>query len=339
MKAIVYSETGDPSVLRLVDRDVPEPGPGEVRVRIHVSGVNPTDWKNRSGSARPMQFPEVTPHHDGAGVVDAVGPGVDGLQAGDRVWTLMAAHGRPGGTAQEFTVLPTHAVMPLPDDASFEVGASLGVPAVTAHRALTVAENGPRRLAPKALDGFTVLVAGGAGAVGHAAIQLARWAGATVIATISGPEKAALATAAGAHHVVNYREGDPAAAIRTAAPDGVDIIVDVAVTRNIDLDLAVLKNHGTIASYADDGGAELKLNVRQNMMLNTRFQFLVLYTLSREALAAGAGDVGAAVRDGALPVGEEHGLPLVRFPLAETAAAQRAVEEGAVGKVLVDVRA
>jgi NADPH:quinone reductase len=339
MKAIVYSETGDPSVLRLVDREVPEPGPGEVRIRIHTSGVNPTDWKNRSGSARPLEYPEATPHHDGAGVVDAVGPGVDRFAEGDRVWTYMAALGRPGGTAQEFTVLPTSALAPLPDNASFELGASLGVPAITAHRALTVAENGPRRLAPKALDGLTVLVAGGAGAVGHAAIQLARWAGATVISTVSGPEKAALATAAGAHHVVNYREGEPAAEIRRVATDGVDIIVDVAVAKNIDLDLAVLKNHGTIASYADDGGAKLELNVRQSMMLNVRYQFLVLYTVGQEALAAGAEDVNAAVRDGALPVGEEHGLPLLRFPLAETGAAQQAVEDGAVGKVIVDVSA
>jgi NADPH2:quinone reductase len=338
MKAIIYSETGDPSVLRLVERDVPEPGPGEVRVRIHFSGVNPTDWKNRSGSARPLQFPAAPPHHDGAGVVDAVGPGVEGLKQGDRVWTVMAALNRPGGTAQEFTVLPAHSVVPLPDNASFELGASLGVPAITAHRALTVAENGPRRLAPKALDGFTVLVAGGAGAVGHAAIQLARWAGATVVATVSGPEKAALATAAGAHQVVNYREGDPAAEIRDRNEDGVDIVVDVSIARNIDLDLAVIKNHGTIAAYADDG-ASLQLNVRQNMMLNTRFQFLVLYTVGHAALTAAAEDVTAAVRDGALPVGEEHGLPLLLFPLAETAEAQRAVENDAVGKVLVQVSA
>ncbi|MEV6495735.1 NADPH:quinone reductase, partial [Actinoplanes sp. NPDC051633] len=117
------------------------------------------------------------------------------------------------------------------------------------------------------------------------------------------------------------------------------IIVDVAVAKNIDLDLAVLKNHGTIASYADDGGAKLELSVRQSMMLNVRYQFLVLYTVGQEALAAGAEDVNAAVRDGALPVGEEHGLPLLRFPLAETGAAQQAVEDGAVGKVIVDVSA
>lgn len=335
MKAIIYSETGKPSVLRLVDRDIPEPGPGEVRVRVVVSGINPTDWKNRS--APEMPFPEVTPHHDGAGVIDAVGPGVQGHAVGDRVWTYMAAAGRPTGTAQEFTVIPERAAVRLPDGVSFDVGASLGVPAITAHRALTVAEDGPRRLGPGALDGSTVLIAGGAGAVGHAAIQLARWAGATVITTVSGPAKAALATAAGAHHVINYREGDPAAEIRAVAPDGVDVIAEVAPGANMKLDLAVLKNRGTIAIYANNGGNTFSLEIGPNLVLNSRFQFLLLYTVGDAALAAAAEDITAALDAGALPVGEAHGLPLVRYPLAETADAQAAVEADAVGKVVVDV--
>jgi NADPH:quinone reductase len=182
-----------------------------------------------------------------------------------------------------------------------------------------------------------VLAAGGAGAVGHAVIQLARWAGATVISTVSGPEKARLATAAGAHHVINYREGDPATEIREIAPDGVDIVAEVALGANLELDLAVLRTRGTISTYANDGGKPVELNVLRNMVLNTRLQFLVLYTAGSEARAAAAEDVAAAVGDGALPVGEEHGLPLVRFPLDSTADAHRAVESGAVGKVLVDV--
>jgi NADPH2:quinone reductase len=337
MKAIIYRDNGEPDVLQLVERDPPAPGPGEVRVRVAVSGVNPTDWKTRAGATNPMRFPEVIPHLDGAGVVDAVGAGVDRSRVGQRVWLFMATAGRPTGTAAEFTVVPAQQAMPLPDGAGFDLGASLGVPALTAHRALTVAEDGPRRLRPGALDGRVVLAAGGAGAVGHAAIQLARWAGATVISTISGPEKARLATAAGAHHVINYREGDPTGAIRGIAPDGVDIVAEVALGANLPLDLAVLRTRGTIATYANDGGKPVALDVRQNMMLNTRFQFLVLYTVGAEALAAAAEDVAAAVRDGALPVGEEHGLPLVRFPLHRTADAHRAVESGAVGKVLVDV--
>ncbi|WP_433362536.1 NADPH:quinone reductase [Actinoplanes sp. CA-142083] len=337
MKAIIYRDNGGPDVLELADRDVPAPGPGQVRVRLAVSGVNPTDWKTRSGATNPKQHPEIIPQLDGAGVIDAVGDGVDAGRVGQRVWLYLAGAGLPGGTAAEFTVAPAGRAVPLADEAGFDVGASLGVPALTAHRALTVAEDGPRRLRPGTLDGKVVLAAGGAGAVGHAAIQLARWAGATVISTVSGPEKARLATAAGAHHVVNYREGDPAAEIRAIAPEGVDIVAEVALGANLALDLAVLRTRGTIATYANDGGKPVELDVRQNMMLNTRFQFLVLYTVGEQALAEGAEDVAAAVRDGALPVGEEHGLPLVRFPLGRTADAHQAVEDGAVGKVLVDI--
>jgi NADPH:quinone reductase len=340
MKAIVYSHTGDPSVLNLVDREVPEPGPGEVRIRVVYSGVNPTDWKSRRGS-RPgesLTFAEIVPNQDGAGVVDKVGPGVSGLEVGDRVWLSLAAHQlASGGTAQEFTVLPTNRVHPLPDSASFELGASLGVPAVTAHRALTVAEDGPSRLAPGALSGKVVLVAGGAGAVGHAAIQLARWAGATVITTVSSAEKAALATAAGAHQVVNYRDSDAAAEIRRFSPDGVDLIVEVAPAQNAGLDLAVIRNRGSIAVYANNGGDTFMLDVRRHFALNVRYQFLLLYTVGQSALDAAAEDVSAAVRDGALAVGEEAGLPLRRFDLAHTADAHAAVEDAAVGKVLIQV--
>lgn len=339
MKSVVYTETGPSSVLRLVERDVPEPGPGEVRVRVVVSAVNPTDWKSRGGASRVAmpQASELTPNQDGAGVVDAVGPGVDEFRPGDRVWLYLAAHQRPTGTAQEYTVVPADRVVRLPDEAGFDIGASLGVPAMTAHRALTVSEDGPRRLAPGALTGTVVLVAGGAGAVGHAAIQLARWAGATVITTVSGPAKAALATAAGAQHVVNYREGDPAAEIRRLAPDGVDLVVEVAPAANLALDLAVIRSRATIAVYATDGGTSFPVDVGPNLVLNTRLQFLLLYTVGTEALRAAADDITAALRAGALPVGEEHGLPLHRFPLADTAGAHDAVESGIVGKVVIDV--
>jgi NADPH2:quinone reductase len=337
MKAIIYRDTGTPDVLRFVDRDLPEPGPGEVRVRVAVSGVNPTDWQARSGAGHPKHFPEITPHLDGAGTIDAVGEGVARGRVGQRVWLFMAAAGRPTGTAAEFTVVPAEQAVPLPDEAGFDVGASLGVPALTAHRALTVTEDGPRRLGPGALDGKVVLAAGGAGAVGHAVIQLARWSGATVVSTVSSPEKARLATAAGAHHVVDYRAGDAAAALREIAPDGVDVIAEVALGANLALDLAVLRTRGTISTYANDGGRPVELDVLRNMVLNARLQFLVLYTAGPEARAAAAQDVAAAVRDGALPVGAEHGLPLLRFPLERTADAHRAVESRAVGKVLVDI--
>lgn len=339
MKAIVYSETGNPSVLHLVDRDIPEPEAGEVRVRIVISGVNPTDWKSRRGSkdGEALPFDDIVPNQDGAGVIDAVGPGIDRLKVGDRVWTALAAYQRAAsGTAQEFTVLPAERVYLLPDAASFELGASLGVPAITAHRALTVAADGPSRLSPGALAGRVVLVAGGAGAVGHAAIQLARWAGATVITTVSSPAKGELATSAGAHYAVNYRETDAAAEIRRLAPGGVDLIVEVAPTRNAELDAAVLRNHGLIAVYASTG-EPLTLDIRTHMTLNVRYQFLLLYTLGQEVLDAAAADINAAIIDGALPIGEDAGLPLHRFDLAHTADAHAAVEDNVVGKVLIDV--
>lgn len=342
MKSIVYSETGPaPTVLQLVDRDLPEPAAGEVRVRVVFSGVNPTDWKSRAGGGpgESLPFPEVTPNQDGSGVVDAVGEGVTGLSVGDRVWTYLSAHQRPTGTAQEFTVLPASRVVPLPEGVGLDVGASLGVPAMTAHRALTVWEDGPSRLTPGSLDGAVVLVAGGAGAVGHAAIQLARWAGATVVTTISTDEKAALATAAGAHHVVNYRTDDAATRIREIAPDGVDVVVEVAISQNADLLAEVVAHRASVAIYADNGGDTTTIPIRANMITNTRFQFVLLYTVGEEALQAAVEDVTAALRDGVLPVGEAAGLPLHTFPLAETAAAHEAVEGDVVGKVLIEVSA
>jgi NADPH2:quinone reductase len=338
MRAVVYSKLGDSSVLELVERELPEPHWGEVRVRLAVAGVNPTDWKFRAGAtAATLPFPEIAPGQDGAGVVDAVGNGVSGVSVGDRVWVLLAQHDRPIGTASEYTVVPAEQAVRLPDAASYDVGASLGVPAMTAHRALTLHEDGPTRLGPGALDGRTVLVTGGAGAVGHAAIQLSAWAGATVITTISSDEKAALATAAGAHHVVNYRTDDAASQIKSLAPDGVDVVVDVAIIQNVDLVAAVLKRRGVIAAYANTGGTEVTLPVRAFMGLNARIQFVLLYTMGDDAARAGIEDVTSAVTEGVLEVGEEHGLPLIRYSLEDTAAAHDAVENGAVGKVLIDV--
>ena len=339
MRAIVYTVTGDPTVLRLVDRRPVDPGPREVRVRVAVSAVNPTDCKSRRGAGPggALRFAEVAPNQDGAGTVEAVGPGVTDLAVGDRVWMLLAQHERPTGTAQAMTTLPVERVVRLPDDVSFDVGASLGVPALTAHRALTIAEGGPERLAPGALTGSTVLVAGGAGAVGHAAIQLARWAGATVVTTVSTHEKSELAAAAGAHHVVNYNAGDAAKAIRSVAPDGVDVVVEVAAGQNSALDLEVAATRAAVAIYANEGGGTLALDVRAGMSKNLRYQFVLLYSLGGGPLVAAVSAISDALRDGALPVGREAGLPLHRFSLERTADAHRAVEGGAVGKVLIDV--
>jgi NADPH2:quinone reductase len=336
MRAVVYRRQGDPSVLELVERPMPEPGAGEVRIRVVVSGVNPTDWKSRSGSFGGASVEPTVPDHDGAGIVDAVGDGVSGFSVGDRVWVTLAGDGRPAsGTAQEYTVVPVGRVFPLPSAAGFDLGASVGIPAVTAHRALTVAEDGPPHLHPDALSGRTVLVAGGAGAVGNAAIQLARWAGATVISTVSGDAKATLAAAAGAHHVVRYTDANAAELIRRVAPDGVDVIVEVAAGANAELDQTVLHTRGTISIYANDGGVPFAPDVRRNMGLNARYQFVLLYTVGWERIAAAAADINRAIEDGAFRVGEDAGLPLHLFTLEETAAAHAAVEQGAIGKVLI----
>ena len=338
MRSITYARLGDPSVLELVDKPVPEPGDGEVRIRVHVSGVNPTDWKSRSGTFRGELAEATVPNHDGAGVVDEVGPGVTGLRAGDRVWVTLAGDGRPAsGTAQEFTVVPAERVFVLPAGAGFDLGAGIGIPGITAHRALTVAEDGPAGLRPGALDGRTVLVAGGAGAVGNAAIQLARWAGADVIATVSGEAKARLATAAGAQHVVNYKEAGAAEAIRRVARDGVDLVVEVAAGANAELDLAVLRPRGTISIYANDGGAPVTMDVRRNMGLNARYQFVLLYTVGWDRITAAAADINRAVEDGAFRIGEQAGVPLHHYRLEDTAAAHTAVEHGVTGKVLITV--
>lgn len=338
MKAVTYSATGDSSVLCLGEREEPHPGPGEVRVRIHVSGVNPTDWKARRGSGRSeLPRPQV-PNQDGAGVVDEVGEGVTAFRPGDRVWVWDAAYQRPTGTAQELVVLPERLVVALPDGVSFDEGASFGIPALTAHRALTSYEHAPAELSPGSLDGRTVLVAGGAGAVGHAAIQLAVWAGATVIATVSSHEKAELARAAGAHHVVNYTDPDTAQAIGALAPRGVDIIVEVNVNANAELDVKVAAANATIASYANSPDEDsVSIPVRPSMTKNLRWQFVLTYTVAPESKAAAVRAVAAAAADGVLKVGAEHGLPITRFPLEHTAQAHDAVENGAVGKVLIDV--
>lgn len=339
MRAITYSQPGPSSVLELGEREVAEPGAGEVRVRIVVSGVNPTDWKSRKGSSTIPLEPQLTvPNQDGSGIVDAVGPGVTGFAPGDRVWLGISGWQRPlGGTAQEYTIALAERVFPLPAEAGFDIGASLGVPAVTAHRALTVGELMPSRLSRGSLTGKTVLVAGGAGAVGHAAIQLASWAGATVITTVSSSAKAALTQDAGAHHAVNYRDADAAEQIRALAPEGIDHVVEVAAGANSALDVAVVKPLATIASYANDGGGAVTIDVGASMRLNVRYQWVLIYTMGAEAWAAAGADIAAALRDNALPVGVGAGLPVQRFPLEQTAAAHDAVEGDAIGKVLIDV--
>ncbi len=326
MLAAVYGNGS--TELTLQELPTPEPGPGMVRVKVAVSGVNPTDWKTRKGltgrtpaSADGFQVP----NQDGAGTIDAVGDGVDEARIGERVWLLMAAHNSRYGTAAEYTVLPSEQAITLPDTASFELGASLGVPALTAAYCLTAHEP---------LAGATVLVSGGAGAVGHAAIELARFEQAgQIVATVSGPEKAALARAAGADTVVNYRAAGAAEQIRAAAPHGVDRFVEVALDQNLELDLAVAAPRALITAYAADAQSVAQVAVRRLMAANITLRFMLLYAVRPAERRAAVEITRRALAAGALTT-----LPLHRFTLAQAAAAHDAVEHGAVGKVVIDLR-
>lgn len=318
MRAAVYEQIGaSAEVMRVDEVPQPVPGPGEVRVKIEYSGVNPTDWKSRSGlTSRPIDGFQI-PHHDGAGVIDAVGDGVDADRVGQRVWTWLAA-ARQWGTAAEWSVVPSRQAVALPAGISAELAASLGVPALTAHRCLFA--DGP-------VGGKTVLVAGGAGAVGHFAIELAKHAGARVITTVSSAEKAELATKAGADLVVNYREPDATDVIRTYGV--VDRVVELDLATNLGLDLAVIAPNSQIVTYASTA-SDPTVSVRACMNANVALRFVLLYGVPPAALDQGVADITQALKDGALSE-----LPVHKYDLADVVAAQDAVQAGAVGKVLV----
>lgn len=323
MLAALYRTTGPSTdVIRIEDVDPPEPEPGEVRVKLRVSGVNPTDWKARSSGDTRVPADFQIPNQDGAGVIDAVGEGVDAGRIGQRVWLYFAAWQRPWGTAAQYTVVPAAQAVPLPDNASDDLGASLGIPALTAHRCL---------LADGPIDGATVLVAGGAGAVGHAAIELARWSDARVIATVSNEEKGELARAAGAEAVVDYRDEDAVEQIRSLAPAGVHRVVEVDLSANLELDHEVCAPYAAITTYADHGG-QPAFAVRPLMQKNLVLRFVLVYSMPPTAIVEAVNDIETALAEGALTT-----LPLHRFELAQTAAAHDAVESGAVGKVVIDI--
>src|SRR5437763_9055333 len=318
MRAALYRDMGEAAeVFGVEEVDRPEPGPGEVLVRVHASGINPTDYKARSGAVpRPIDDYQI-PHQDGAGVIEAVGAGVDSGRVGERVWLWLAAAGSRCGTAAEWTTVPARQAVTLPDGASFELGASLGVPAMTAHYCL---------LADGPIAGQTVLVAGGAGAVGHFAIELAKRAVARVVTTGSRLAKAALAEKAGSDLVVNYRPTDAVDQLRTLGP--VDRVIEVALGANLQLDLAVVRPHGVIVTYAAEP-VDPGLPVRACMTANLTLKFVLLYGVDMAALDQAAADITAA-----LAAGELSELPVHTYPLADIAAAHQAAESGAVGKVI-----
>jgi NADPH:quinone reductase len=338
-RGVEYTQAGGPDVLNVVKRPRREPDIGEILVRIHRAGVNPTDWKSiEGGNDLSASSVAQVPGQDGSGVVEAVGGDIDPSLVGSRVWVWEAAHERVDGTSQELAPIPAGQVVPLPDNASFDLGACLGIPFMTAHRCLTVNEDGPTSLAAGALAGRAVLVAGGAGAVGNAAIQLARWAGATVITTVSDSHKAKLAIAAGADHVINYKDSDVVSQVRRISPRGVDSIVEVAGGLNAAINADVLARHGTVAVYSFEGASTLSVPIFALMIPNGRWQFVFIYTVPLRRKHQAIEDITAAVAAGAVRVGPEAGLPLHHFPLERARAAHVAVQRSTIGKVLIDVR-
>lgn len=325
MKAAWYKEHGPArEVLQVGELDTPEPGAGEIRVRLHASGVNPSDVKARLGS-RPVKWPLIVPHSDGAGVIDQVGAGVDPARVGERVWVYNGQWERGLGTAAEYISLPAEQVVHLPDQTGFAEGACLAIPAMTAHR--TVFSDGP-------VSGQTVLVTGGAGAVGHYAIQLAKWGGAAVISTVSSEEKAAKAREAGADHVLNYRTEDVAGRVmEITGGAGVDRISEVDLGENLPVSVKILKENGTIAPYASMRVPEPVFPHYTLMRMNARIQMVFVYTMPKEAIRQSCDDIVRAIEEGGLI----HAVG-TRFPLEETAAAHELIESGDfIGNVVVEM--
>lgn len=290
MRAAVYRAEGPADqVLSVEELATPIPGPGQVRVKVAYSAVNPTDVKSRAGlTPRPIHDFQV-PHHDGSGVIDAVGEGVDASRIGERVWIMLAADNNPYGTAAEHCIVPSEFARQLSPTASFSLGATLGVPAVTA--AYCLQSGGP-------IADTQILVHGGAGAVGRYAVQLAHWLGAEVVATASTPEKQATAKAAGASTVVDYTAPQAAEAIRTAAPN-LSRIIEVDLVRNLSLDLAVSNPGTVIVNYAADGEDPV-LPRRALMRACVSLEFMLLYNVPSEKFWHSVETVQRALDAGAL---------------------------------------
>ncbi len=322
MRAVWYEENGDASVLQFGEMADPEPGPGEVRVRVVTSGVNPSDWKRRQNAGPGTAFPRVIPNQDGAGIIDQVGEGVPESRIGERVWLYQSQFGRPFGTAAEYTAQPSDRAVQMPANVDFALAAGLGVPALTAHRC--VFADGP-------VTGKTVLVPGGAGAVGNMALQMARIGGAAnIISTISGDAKAEIARQAGAHHTVNYRTEDTAARILELTDgQGVDLIVEVDYSGNFAVSQRIIKRSGTITIYAAGDGPAPQF---QFPVSNVNVRHVLVYDMPEEAKTAGVEDTNRW-----LASGELVGMDGPHFPLEDTAGAHEAVRAATVGKVVIDV--
>jgi NADPH2:quinone reductase len=329
MKAAFYESKGPArDVLRVAERPMPQPAPGEVRVRVHASAVNPSDTKARGGlRVKEMPFPVVIPHQDGAGVIDAVGTGVDSARIGERVWIYEANLNRPFGTAAQHTCVPTNKAVVLPDNVDFTIGACMGIPAMTAHRCV---------FADGALDGKTVLVHGGAGAVGYYAVQMAKLGGAArVLATVSRAEQAERAREAGADASINYRNENVAQRVKETCGTlpAIDRVIDVAFGANLAVNLALLRPSGVIATYASDTEPEPKIPFWSLLFKDVTVRFVLVYAMPAQAHADAAAFITGALKRGAL----KHQIHRI-FALDEIVAAHEATETMAnVGKVLLRI--
>ena len=327
MRAAFYERTGPArEVLQLADVATPEPGPGEVRVRLSTSGVNPSDVKSRAGlRSKELAFPRIVPHSDGAGTIDRVGGGVPAARVGERVWVWNAAWKRAFGTAAQYVVLPATQAVTLPASVPFDVGACLGIPALTALHAVRM-DGG--------VEGKSVLVTGGAGAVGHYAVQMAKLCGASrVLASVSSDEKAMAALQVGADAVIDYRSEDVASRVRgLTGGQGVDRVIEVDFAANVNASLAVVRPEGDIVVYGSSR-PEIAVPFFPAIVNNVRLRFFIVYNLAPADRAAAVELLTGWLRSGSL----QHAVA-VRLPLDSIAEAHELVEAGrAVGNVVLQI--
>lgn len=323
MRAAWYERNGPArEVLQVGEMPDPQPGPGEVRVRVHASGINPSDWKSRVGTSRPMAFPRVIPHSDGAGVIDLVGAGVPTRRVGERVWTWNAQWKRPFGTAAEFVALPSRQAVRLPDNVGVEVGACLGIPALTAHRAVTT---------DGSVSGQTVLVSGGAGAVGRYAVQFAKLLGAAqVIATVSSAEKAALARAAGADLTIDYKaESVAERVLKATGGRGVDRVVEVDMAGNAALLPKIVAQDGLCVAYGSNA-PEITFGFGPMILRGPAVRFFIVYELSDTDRQRGIADVTRWLEQGQV----SH-LPVATYQLDDIVDAHEKAETGSAAERIV----
>lgn len=321
MKAVCYERNGSArEVLKVCDVATPQPGAGEVRVKLAASGVNPSDVKSRQGATRKIAWPRVIPHSDGAGVIDAVGEGVAKSRIGERVWLWNGQWKRPFGTAAEFIALPDAQAVKLPDGVSFEAGACLGIPAMTACHAVALA----------GAKDATLLVAGGAGSVSQYVIQFAKLAGARVIATVSSQQKAEIARAAGADETIDYKREDVGARVMALTGGrGVDAVIEMDLAANAKLIPSVLRPKGSVIVYGTT--PEAVLPAAFCLVNSITLKFFLVYELDAAERARTLSAIDDALKRGALI----NRVAQPTYALADTAAAHEAVERGTIGNVIV----